>query len=74
VSYTTRGCRRESKLGGIGRYAYFSVEFLPTPLPRNDKVISIDLGLESFATLSNGKPIQNHHYYRRGNFGEPNAE
>ena len=45
-------------------YACFSVEFAPTPLPNSEKTVGIDVGLESFATLSNGRPIQNHRYYR----------
>jgi putative transposase len=45
-------------------YACFSVEFEPTHLPKTNKTVGIDVGLESFATLSNGERIENHRYYR----------
>ncbi|MDD3621801.1 MAG: hypothetical protein PHQ81_05305, partial [Methanofollis sp.] len=34
-------------------YACFSVEYDPSPAQQNDGEIGIDVGLESFATLSN---------------------
>jgi len=40
-------------------YASFSCEVVPNPLPVTDKVVGIDLGLSSFATLSTGKKIAN---------------
>lgn len=46
-------------------YACFSVEFEPTPLPSNDRTIGIDVGLESFAVLSDGTAIENPRYYRK---------
>jgi putative transposase len=45
-------------------YACFSVEFEPVALPRNEKSIGIDAGLEAFATLSDGTRIENHRYYK----------
>ena len=46
-------------------HACFSVECAPKPLPANAKEIGIDVGLESFATLSNGKSIPNHRWYQK---------
>jgi len=40
-------------------YACLAVEYTPTPLPASDKAVGIDLGLESFAALSNGERIGN---------------
>jgi putative transposase len=45
-------------------YACFSVEYQPTVLPHNSKNIGIDVGLEAFATLSDGTRIENHRYYQ----------
>ena len=45
-------------------YACFSVVYQPTRLPHNSYSIGIDVGLEAFATLSNGKRIENHRYYK----------
>jgi len=45
-------------------YACFSVECDPTPAPQKDTVIGIDVGLESFATLSNGEQIENPRFFR----------
>ena len=45
-------------------YACFSVEYTPTFLPRNGKAIGIDVGLESFATLSDGRQIENPRFYQ----------
>jgi putative transposase len=45
-------------------YACFSVEYEPTQLPANPKSIGIDVGLEAFATLSDGTRIANHRYYQ----------
>jgi len=33
-------------------------------LPHNDRNIGIDVGLEAFATLSDGTRIENHRYYK----------
>src|SRR5206468_2119259 len=42
----------------------FSVEYQPTKLPHNSNNIGIDVGLEAFATLSDGVRIENHRYYK----------
>ena len=47
-------------------YASFSCETEPEPLPHTDAVVGVDVGLESFATLSDdGKKIANPRFYRR---------
>lgn len=43
-------------------YACFSVEYEPVKRPISDKVIGIDVGINSFATLSNGSKIDNPRY------------
>ncbi len=45
-------------------YACFSVEYEPTKLPHSSNSVSIDVGLEAFATLSDGTRIENHRYYK----------
>ena len=40
-------------------YACFSVVAEPKPLPANDKAVGIDVGLSSFAVLSDGTEIEN---------------
>jgi len=45
-------------------YACFSVECDPSPVQQNDGEIGIDVGLESFATLSNGEKIENPRFFR----------
>lgn len=45
-------------------YACFSVEHDPSPVQQNDGEIGIDVGLESFATLSNGEKIENPRFFR----------
>lgn len=45
-------------------YACFSCEVEPQPLPKSDAAIGIDVGLESFAVLSDGTVIQNPRYYQ----------
>jgi putative transposase len=46
-------------------YASFSVEVEPKRLPPRSEVVGVDVGLISFATLSNGKQIDNPRFYRR---------
>jgi putative transposase len=46
-------------------YACLACEVEPKPLPCNDLAIGIDVGLESFATLSNGDRIANPHFFRQ---------
>lgn len=45
-------------------YACFSVEYAPSPAPRKETAVGIDVGLESFATLSNGEKIENPRFFR----------
>ena len=47
-------------------FACFSVEIEDTPLPpwKDGAVVGIDVGLESFATLSNGEKIPNPRFFR----------
>ena len=40
-----------------GYFLSFVVEVLPEVLPKNDNSVGIDLGIKTFATLSNGKKI-----------------
>jgi putative transposase len=46
-------------------YACFSCEVEPTPLPFNDLAVGIDVGLTTFATLSNGITYDNPRFFRR---------
>jgi putative transposase len=46
-------------------YASFSCEVEFVPLPENKKAVGIDVGLESFATLSTGEKIDNPRFFRR---------
>jgi putative transposase len=47
-------------------YVCFSVEFeIPEPLPSTGEVTGIDVGLESFVTLSDGTVIENPRHYRK---------
>ena len=45
-------------------WAAFSCEVLPEPLPKIEKVVGIDVGLSSFATLSNGEKIVNPRFFK----------
>ena len=40
-----------------GYFLSFVVEVLPEVLPKTDNSVGIDLGIKTFATLSNGKEI-----------------
>jgi putative transposase len=44
-------------------YACFSCEIPPRPWPKSDEAIGIDVGLESFAVLSDGSVIENPRLY-----------
>lgn len=58
----TLNIRRDS----VGNwYACFSCEVESEPLPPTDKVIGIDLGLTTFATLSNGKDIKRERWMKQ---------
>lgn len=46
-------------------YACFVCEVEVEPLPFNDLTVGIDVGLESFATLSNGAKVENPRFFRR---------
>jgi putative transposase len=48
-----------------GWYAGIVCECDPCPFPETGQRIGVDLGLERFATLSNGEPIENPKLYRR---------
>ena len=51
------------KREGEDWYACFSVECAAKPLPVLDNSVGIDVGLESFAVLSNGESIPNPRWY-----------
>ncbi len=46
-------------------FAIFSVKLEPILLPASDRATGIDIGLNSFAVLSNGAEIENPRYYRK---------
>jgi putative transposase len=46
-------------------YACFACEVEPFPLPFNDLAVGIDVGLTTFATLSNGVTVDNPRFFRR---------
>jgi len=46
-------------------YACFACEVEAEPLAFNQQAIGIDMGLESFATLSNGAKVENPRFFRR---------
>jgi putative transposase len=49
----------------VGRwYVCFSVEGEPSPLPDSSKTVGLDVGLETFATLSDGPTIPNPRYFK----------
>ena len=50
-------------------YACFSVECEPAPLPGCDLSVGIDVGLTSFATLDDGRGIDNPRWYKRAQDG-----
>jgi putative transposase len=52
------------KREGKAWYACFSVECAKKPLPPLDNAVGIDVGLDSFAVLSNGESIPNPRWYR----------
>lgn len=49
-----------------GWYAVIVCDVEPQPLPESEAAIGIDVGLESFATLSTGIKIVNPRFYRQG--------
>ena len=46
-------------------YACFACEVEPPPMPYNDVAVGIDVGLTTFATLSNGLTVDNPRFFRR---------
>jgi len=46
-------------------FACFAIEVETVALPANGKAVGIDVGLSSFATLSNGEQIPNPRFYRK---------
>jgi putative transposase len=46
-------------------YVSFSCELKAKPLPPTGEGVGVDVGLSSFATLSNGEEIENPRFYRR---------
>jgi len=46
-------------------FAFFSCELEPKPLPTSTERAGIDVGLMTFATLSNGEKIENPRFFRR---------
>ena len=46
-------------------FACFSVDMEPQPLPPSDTAVGIDVGLESFATMSNSEKIANPRFFRQ---------
>ncbi len=50
-------------------YACFACEVDPQPLPYNGLAVGVDVGLESFATLSNGMKIDNPRFFRHAEQG-----
>lgn len=46
-------------------YACFSVEVEPTPLPKTQRAVGIDVSLTHFATLSTGEQIANPRFFRK---------
>lgn len=45
-------------------YACFSCEVEPQPLPKSNKTIGIDVGIESFATFSTKEKIENPRFFK----------
>ena len=56
-------CIRRSATGKW--YAAFSCEWEPSPLPPEEGVVGIDMGLATFAALSDGTTIENPRFFRR---------
>ncbi len=49
---------------GLDWYACLAVETLDEPLPENKEAVALDMGLEKFATFSNGEIIANPRFLR----------
>ena len=46
-------------------FACFTAEVEPVPLPKTGKYVGLDLGLTTFATLSNGEKVANPRFFRQ---------
>jgi len=46
-------------------FACFAIEVESVPLEANGEAVGIDVGLNSFATLSNGEQVENPRFYRK---------
>ncbi|MDQ6787808.1 MAG: transposase [Acidobacteriota bacterium] len=46
-----------------GWFVIFTVEDKPQPLPKTNKIVGIDAGIEHFLTLSDGKQIENPRHF-----------
>ena len=46
-------------------FACFAIEVKTAPLPATGEVVGIDVGISSFATLSNSEQIENPRFYRK---------
>lgn len=55
-------------------HACFACEVEREPLPFNEQAVGIDVGLERFATLSNGERIENPRFFRRDEQALANAQ
>ena len=55
-------------------YALFSCEVEPSPLPSSDEAVGIDVGLTTFAVLSDGSEIANPRYARTAAAGVRRAQ
>jgi putative transposase len=53
------------KREAVNWYALFSCEVEPSPLPASDEAVGIDVGLTTFAVLSDGSEIANPRYARK---------
>jgi putative transposase len=63
IEGTIKTCTVRRSLTGKW-YVCFSVEYDPHSAPQKETVVGIDVGLESFATLSNGEKIENPRFFR----------
>ncbi len=52
-----KDCRGEERIAPTRYFLSFVVETLPENLPQTDNSVGIDLGIKTFATLSDGKKI-----------------
>ena len=60
---TTKTCTIKREAGRW--YVSFSVEYAPVPVPSSGVVVGLDVGLDSFATLSDGTTIENPRFTKK---------